>query len=313
MGTLFPNCIPVMWSMVTRTLTPACSPPNPKSTYLIFPCATCFDAIFWRISGLAAPIPVFCVRCSWCLHCCVCVKLESLVWGNCGFLEYKSTQPPQILVCCPPFVMSGSEGDHIEREIVVVCQFWSLLCWVVNDARVSSLSARYALLRTNSLKGLSLILVWMFTKQVWKCFLELIASYLLDRGAIPTWSAWFYLKTWSHVWFMVSNKLCVFVRTGFRDMVRLAWTWIWQCKLSKSGLHCTYSISLSYFCFCFHIILIWLEIVKEWLSYLHPLPTIDTLHMLWWSMISQSGWLLLICMNLEGPLQRHHHWVCFGS
>ena len=43
--------------------------------------------------------------------------------------------------------MSGSEGDQIEREIVVVYQSWSLLCCVVNDARVSSLSARYELLK----------------------------------------------------------------------------------------------------------------------------------------------------------------------
>ena len=71
------NWIFGMWSMIAYTVTPTCSPPNPKSKYLIFPCATCFNAIFWRTSRLAAPILVFCVRCNWWLHCCVCVKLES--------------------------------------------------------------------------------------------------------------------------------------------------------------------------------------------------------------------------------------------
>lgn len=92
------------------------------------------------------------------------------------------------------------------------CQSWSLLWCIVNDARVSSLSARYELLRTNSLKGLSLMLVRMFTKQVRICPLELNASYLLDWGATLTWSAWFGLNTWSHVWSLVLDKLCVFMR-----------------------------------------------------------------------------------------------------
>lgn len=95
---------------------------------------------------------------------------------------------------------------------VEACQSWSLLWCIVNDARVSSLSARYELLRTNSLKGLSLMLVRMFTKQVRICPLELNASYLLDWGATLTWSAWFDLNTWSHVWFLVLDKLCVFMR-----------------------------------------------------------------------------------------------------
>ena len=63
--------------MVPCTVTPTCSPPNPKSKYLNFPCATCFDAIFWRSSRLATPIPLFCVRYTSCLHCYVCVKLDS--------------------------------------------------------------------------------------------------------------------------------------------------------------------------------------------------------------------------------------------
>ena len=39
---------------------------------------------------------------------------------NYGFFMYKLRQPPQTFVCCPPFVMSGSEGDKIEHKIVVV-------------------------------------------------------------------------------------------------------------------------------------------------------------------------------------------------
>ena len=38
-------------------------------------------------------------------------------------MEYKVRQPPQTLVCCPPVVMSDSEGDKLEHEIVAVgCQ-----------------------------------------------------------------------------------------------------------------------------------------------------------------------------------------------
>jgi hypothetical protein len=40
------NCKHGMWSMVARTVTPARSPPNPKTTYLILPCATSVDAVF---------------------------------------------------------------------------------------------------------------------------------------------------------------------------------------------------------------------------------------------------------------------------
>jgi hypothetical protein len=54
----------------------------------------------------------------------VCVSnWNPIVGGNCGSFEYKSRQPPQTFVCCPPFVMSDSEGEKIEHEIVVVgCQ-----------------------------------------------------------------------------------------------------------------------------------------------------------------------------------------------
>ena len=90
-----PNWNHGMWSMVARTVTPTCSPPNPKSKYLIFPYATCFDAIFLRTNRLATPIPLCCERCSLMLALLYMCQIRIRLWEE--IVGSWSTNPSNLL------------------------------------------------------------------------------------------------------------------------------------------------------------------------------------------------------------------------